>query len=362
MEVDYRGVVDIASKDVEIDKFVDLVHLGIISYPYRRFYINDPDIVFEKLKNSTARIDKRRVTLQDVQTKNMPLPDEIEVFHVSGDGEELTDYYTEPQRAKASVANGLLSQYQLWMTMTKEIIMRCVTEYDRVNTYSLRTSMRDIGKNVTANVPLPDVIIEARGNMKLAPETPNFSNSGAMEIYKRFCPPGGTVLDPSAGWGDRLCGAAASGVVGEYIGIDPNETLYQGYSNIVDNHAGNMRVRILSMGSQELPYESEKSVDLVFTSPPYRDLEKYSNAATQSSNLFATSESWLNRFMYETLERTYYRLKPNRYYMLHIRDTRSDMLVSPIHEKLLSMGAKYEGLIGIITFTTVAPVWIWKKP
>ena len=44
-----------------------------------------------------------------------------------------------------------------------------------------------------------------------------------------------TVLDPCAGWGDRLAGAAAADCVDRYVAFDPNVRLRSGYAQIMES-------------------------------------------------------------------------------------------------------------------------------
>lgn len=364
MEPPIDGRIDIPSESADIEALVSWIRDGTLSYPYRRYYLPPAQELFEVLKNEPVRLEKRALTAFDVQTEGMDLPATVDVYSTESLGEALTDIYTEPQRVRATVANGIYSLYQLWILMPREVLLRTISEYDRINVHSLRNSLRMMGKSVTGVGHYEG----AEQHFVLAPEANNFSNSLARQIYQDYCPQGGVVLDPSGGWGDRQAGAAASGVVRHYIVIDPNEALYAGYSAMKRSIAGSMKVTVLSIGAQELPYllddgrSAAETVDLVFTSPPYWNLEIYSKASTQSSSIFDSYESWMEGFMYQSIERAYYRLKKGRKYMLHIRDIRGHKLVQPINEKMKSLGAVYEGLIAIVTSTTTAPVWIWSKP
>src|ERR1039458_6268539 len=50
--------------------------------------------------------------------------------------------------------------------------------------------------------------------------TANFRPGVAVHYYRKFCKNGACVLDPCTGYGGRLLGAMASGVVEDYVGID----------------------------------------------------------------------------------------------------------------------------------------------
>jgi hypothetical protein len=133
----------------------------------------------------------------------------------------------------------------------------------------------------------------------------NFMPGYAKAIYEYFNRPA-IVLDPCAGWGDRLLGAEVAGV-GKYIGFDPNRSLRPGYARIMST-CGHQPTSLTSTSLQfsnsyeihSLPFEegaathlADDSVDLVFTSPPFFDYEMYSPENPQYTN-------WLTEF-YEPL-------------------------------------------------------------
>jgi len=87
----------------------------------------------------------------------------------------------------------------------------------------------------------------------------------------------GSFLDPCAGWGDRLAGAMISGkkCCERYIGIDPWETSHkvcEKIRNLLETE-DSCTVSLLRGTAQN--GANWPDVDLVFTSPPYADLECY---------------------------------------------------------------------------------------
>ncbi|CAE7609491.1 unnamed protein product, partial [Symbiodinium microadriaticum] len=96
------------------------------------------------------------------------------------------------------------------------------------------------------------------------------------------------VLDPCAGWGDRMLGAEASAYVKRYIGFDPNTTLRPGYADTMKacgHRIDAMTDRYVRFSNQfeihSYPFEvgvlriPTESIDFVFTSPPFFDYEMY---------------------------------------------------------------------------------------
>ena len=96
-----------------------------------------------------------------------------------------------------------------------------------------------------------------------------FKSSTAKFVYKKFGAK--NVLDPTAGWGGRLLGAASLGI--KYTGIDTNVNLKDGYDRMMND---------LDIKDCKMIYEDCLSVDFkeinpdfILTSPPYSNMEIY---------------------------------------------------------------------------------------
>ena len=103
----------------------------------------------------------------------------------------------------------------------------------------------------------------------------------------------GNVYDYSMGYGGRLLGVTSSNMRYSYTGIDPNTETIEGlnYLNTLLDNPGTL---VQSVSEEYQPTD----VDLAFSSPPYFNLEKYSEEDTQcqhqtcrSSELILTSSS-----------------------------------------------------------------------
>lgn len=113
----------------------------------------------------------------------------------------------------------------------------------------------------------------------------------AKTIVSSF--PGNTVLDPCSGWAGRMLGTLAAGK--KYIGFEPNEETYNALQNIAE-FLGEKPV-LYKLGAEHiLEYVSEK-VDIVLTSPPYFNLEVYSDSPSQSENMYQTYEDWRDMWL-----------------------------------------------------------------
>lgn len=125
------------------------------------------------------------------------------------------------------------------------------------------------------------------------------------------------VLDPCAGFGGRLMGFWFSHTCVEHVGIDPNPALVQPFRHMYAllqkrTPKANKRVTIVQACAETVNYDPSKlgSFDIIFTSPPYFDTERYAEDETQSSVRYPTIELWRDRFLFTMLKRCVLVLAP----------------------------------------------------
>jgi 16S rRNA G966 N2-methylase RsmD len=199
----------------------------------------------------------------------------------------------------------------------------------------------------------------------------NFRPTIAKWVYEKFSPSGGRVLDPCAGYGGRLMGAMCSHV-GSYIGIDPNEVSVNGNYKLA--------MAIQRVSKKEIPFVtilpqpfeefvSTEKYDLVFTSPPYFNIEKYSEDESQSYIRYKTYDIWVEKFLKVLIKNSKEFLKPNGYFALNvggilIKDTLSignetfgcePTIYHMRLSKILGQGNKSE------TSHKTEPVFVWRN-
>jgi hypothetical protein len=102
--------------------------------------------------------------------------------------------------------------------------------------------------------------------------------------YAWFCPPGGRVLDPYAGGSVR--GIVASLMGRSYLGVDISE------KQIAENRRQAIALSLSpapkwKVGDAVRLYQAgvRGTFDMIMACPPYGDLERYSNAANDLSNM-----------------------------------------------------------------------------
>lgn len=106
------------------------------------------------------------------------------------------------------------------------------------------------------------------------------------------------VLDVCAGWGGRMIGAkSAGGLKVHYTGIDPCAKTYAALRAIRDE-LGLTNVTLINKPAEVALQQSLGTYDIALTSPPYYNLELYSDEPTQSvSGPNAGYQAWLDTFL-----------------------------------------------------------------
>jgi len=166
----------------------------------------------------------------------------------------------------------------------------------------------------------------------------NFRPTAAATIYDVFAKDG-VVWDMSGGWGGRLLGAIVSGVK-RYIATEPSIETYKGLIELSDDYGRDIDTWIYNMGSED--YQPHKnSLDLCFTSPPYFDLEKYSNEDTQSYIKYPTKNQWIEGYLAETFKNCYYGLKSGGVMLINIADKKGNELEKDMIKTAEKIGFKY---------------------
>lgn len=149
----------------------------------------------------------------------------------------------------------------------------------------------------------------------------NFPPIRAKAIYEKFCPPNGIIYDYSAGYGGRMLGALSSSHNFTYIATDPNKNTYHNllklgsYIEQVSNRHNSYY--IYNLQSEKLILE-QKSIDFIFSCPPFFKKEIYSNESNQSTQNYPIYEDWLEHYVRPTIKNCFIALKENGFYGVDI--------------------------------------------
>lgn len=121
----------------------------------------------------------------------------------------------------------------------------------------------------------------------------------AKAIYDVLKP--GRVVDPCTGWGSRLFAALVASV--PYVGLDASVEIQRGNGQLL---AATRRVvpalssaaaLVVGMAEETLGTGVLGGADMVFTSPPYHDKERYVGDTTQSYVRYPTWDLWVAGFL-----------------------------------------------------------------
>lgn len=318
--------------------FQSLLTQRKIDFPYKSYFHTDPTVFWNNLLKHEPKLvkgeyelacpgaDKRFPFTFRGAKHYIPYEDTYERIDL------LTDLFTEEQRVKANV-KGNISPYEYFSTNAGRIIARLRTLGKQATPYNLREAVYEKTREAT-----------------------QFKITLAYTIYKLFS--ARRTLDISAGWGDRLLAAIASGI--EYVGYDPNGNLEKGHGEIIKTF-GNKDKHIVHYEPFETS-EVEGTFDLIFTSPPFFDLESYTNTEGQSIVSYPKYENWLSNFLLASLTKSWNALEVGGHLVLHLTDVGNLGITNSVNKHLETLeGAKYCGVIGAQGAYRTFPIWVWRK-
>lgn len=151
----------------------------------------------------------------------------------------------------------------------------------------------------------------------------NFAMWNATNFYNTYKPR--IVLDPTAGFGNRLVAAAATGVE-KYIGIDSNKNLERPYQGLVEFLANKSDTNIQMIISNSLNVEYTKlTYDCVFTSLPYYMVEDYSHMHN-----YGTKKQWNEDFYKPLIRKTFEGMSPGGVYAINVPEAIYTACCAPI--------------------------------
>jgi tRNA1(Val) A37 N6-methylase TrmN6 len=184
------------------------------------------------------------------------------------------------------------------------------------------------------------------------------------------------MLDPCAGWGDRLVGALSDPKIVEYVGYDINKHLIPRYKQIYNFFKDRSKLNEPTFHCE--PFEkteiAEKSYvenfDLVFTSPPYFDLEQYYSVGFEYDSV----KDWKEQFLFPFAKKCKQALKPGGFLVINLNSIQKQRpldLICPLREAVYKTKKfKYLGMIsfakvnfkkGVLGWKSPQPLFIWLK-
>lgn len=229
-------------------------------------------------------------------------------------GNKFIDYYTGMQRIDTKGNKGIknITFYDFWKHR---------------NTYKKRPYIKRTLDNSIAKFPQRDEVKRWKYIYDMyASSITIFRPITAMSLYCKYKPH--TVLDPTMGWGGRLLGAYIAKVP-EYIGVELNPDLKEPYRKMVAdikqraNKLNEPGTKFNLMFKDALTVDYSKlNYDMVFTSPPYYNIEQYKGSPIR------TKEEWKHSFYNPLITETWKHLKYGGVYCLNVpKDIYNDVCV-----------------------------------
>lgn len=150
----------------------------------------------------------------------------------------------------------------------------------------------------------------------------NFKPMNARAIWEYICPNFfGRVLDFSSGFGGRILGAMTSNMRYHYTGIDPNTDTFRGLDALgsLINEVVGTEYEMYNTVSEEFDPEAG-AYDAAFSSPPYFNLEIYTDEPTQCMNRYTNIDAWFEHYVEPTLRMLHKGLDKDGIYAVNIAD------------------------------------------
>jgi len=242
-----------------------------------------------------------------------------ETYHV------IANWFTESQRMRAKSGRSSMSPHDYVRTRAgcSAVLAEALSRYGRLDPASFR---------------------EASYHRVKQCET--FKTALAYLLYTRVF--GATsVLDPCAGWGDRLVAALAARI--RYVGVDANSRLIPLYRDIIDVLGGAAAADVaalacqvfhgdfavccdevvaaaasrwggLAEGVQPTAAAAAAPFDLVFSCPPYYTEEIYSDDPEQSTARFPGVKEWTRGFLCRSAQLAWKHLRPGGHMVFVLSD------------------------------------------
>lgn len=298
------------------------MHNNNIDFPYKKdfFFKNHHNFLSQLRKYKPKLIQQSKINKLNIKFKKSPfeylakdnflfkLGDKYVVFEDSWWKykyiNEITDFFSEICRMKCTFYTEKHSPYHYFYNNHNKLI-------------------NDIKK--TGTITKKRLREAVYNNIK---ECTLFNITVVINILKYFKVK--KWLDFSAGWGDRLIGAITCDI-DLYVGVDPSECMNKVYPKIIEklvepNKRDKFKIIQSPFEDAVLPNET---YDLVFTSPPFFDLEVYNDEKTQSVKKHDTFFKWMEYFLLFSIKKSWDKLIKGGHMVLYIPDEYNGNLISP---------------------------------
>lgn len=314
-------------------------------FPYKKLNIKLKDLNarFQRLKDFKFDIVPHKYYIKNIRPELLQYNGKQMVINHPKSYYEtydnISDYFIEPMRVKCVRSDQKQSVHEYWVNNKAEVKSHCKTKYGKLNTHNLRESLFDLMRE--CNTFKPSLLV------------------GFAKMFEAK-----SILDISAGWGDRLIASLACNI--DYIGVDPAD-LHNEYKQMIE-HFEHTSSAILIKGKFEDPQilkDISNKVDMIFSSPPFYDLEKYYSLDSSQSYKNRSVDEWFNDFLLVSVKKAWSFLKQNGHMVLYIADAynRKPYVQRLIDEVGKFGDSKYLGCLPQMDLDQKIPrpFWIWEK-
>lgn len=376
---------------------------GQISFPYSKEYLPPLEMMVQHYQSSVPKTSNKFYHVSGYTSDDkLFLPPQYinsnersEYYSVVSDHypdydryNGITDYFTEEERitakkiyAKESTAecwglvpenenaDGSADSSQKDSSCVTKIVTYLLDKYPGYGPRDLRDSIfsesRDPG--LFKLMWIRGVLLKLFPTIDTNPNTnPNINPNPNINTNPNINPnPKPRILDISAGWGDRLIASILHGC--DYLGFDPNLDLAIKYDQIIATLNGDPnRHRVITQPFEEADLSQEGEFDICLSSPPFFDIEIFSQEENQSIVKFPDFNDWMVGFLFKSLKMVWNALKINGYLAIHMGDTKYHKINEPMLlfiEQYLPRSS-YRGTIGLggdQKSAAAQPLWIWQK-
>jgi len=197
-----------------------------------------------------------------------------------------------------------------------------------------------------------------RGFVVTHSSTSFFKPVTAVQLYRRWLKDveRPVVWDPSSGFGARLLAFAATYPEGTYFGNEPAKRIFADLQSL-KAQLENRNIQIERKGS-ELRQFPASNLDLVFTSPPYFDLEKYYDEPGQCWRDYPTMTAWVTKYLKPTLHTARQGLKQTGHLVLNVDQKRRQVALDSAVTAGFTLVHEHKLMLGNDSFSkTKTPRW-----
>ena len=171
----------------------------------------------------------------------------------------------------------------------------------------------------------------------------NFKPLNARAVWEYLCPTFmGNLLDFSSGYGGRMLGSMTSRMRYHYTGIDPNTRTFEGLQalgELLQDEGQGSGFSMNCMPSEEFVPEPG-TYDAAFSSPPYFNLETYTDEPTQCMNRYSDIDRWFEGYVAPTLKMIHRALADDGVYAVNIADYKHGKEQFKIVERWIELSEK----------------------